>query len=209
MLIKAPLPLAIPVTGHSCVTFCKTDFTANKHPPCSHSAFLSAWQHFNTRAQLLAFLNFSLAKYLSLYPATKLCQVPQADRLPSCRDRNGTIRSATYISGNHTYVRSLIKTPDASPAHTTHAQEQLTTWYTPTLLHIPRVPPTPLQRGCCIHTEKSDLGTDFFPHWVGCPGDSVLCGVTFHPAAGRSSKQQEPATHPYPMLSTQQHHKQH
>lgn len=177
MLIKAPLPLAIPVTGHSCVTFCKTDFTANKRPPCSHSAFLSAWQHFDTRAQLLAFPNFSLAKYLSPHPATKLCQVPQAARLPSCADRNGTIRSATYISGNHTYVRSLIKPLDASPAHTTHAQEQLTTWYTPTLLHIPHVLPLHC-RGAAAYTQRRvTWGQTFFPIGWAALG-TVFCVVS-------------------------------
>lgn len=210
MQVKAPLPPVSPVTSHSCLTFCKTDFTATKHPPCSHSPSLHPWQHFNTRARLLASPNFSLAKYLSLHPATKLCQVPQAPRPPSCADTNGTVRSGTYISGNRTYVRSLIHL-HSPPLHprclpSTHNPCPRTTHHL--ACTNPAAHTLLLQRGSCVHTEQSDLGTDFFPCWMGCHGDGVLC-IAFRPAAGSNSRQRGTATHPCPMLLTQQHHKLH
>lgn len=177
----------------------------------SLSPCLAAVQY---ESSIAGFPNFSLAKYLSLHPATKLCQVPEAPRPPSCMDANSMVRSGLYVRWNRTYVRSLIHlcspphTSAACPACTTHAQEKLIPWHTPTLLRTPHGPPPPLQRGSCVHTEQSDLGTDSFPRRMGCHRDSVLC-VTFHTAAGSNSRQRGTATHPCPTLSTQQHHKLH
>lgn len=100
MQVKISPPAASPVKRHGSVTFCTTDFTATKCPPCRHPPSRRGWQHFNMRAQSLAFPNFSLAKHLSLHPGTKLWQAPRASRPLSCENTNGTVRPGLYGRGN-------------------------------------------------------------------------------------------------------------
>lgn len=87
------------------------------------------------------------------------------------------------------------------PACTTHAQEQLITWHTPTLLHTPCVPLHCRESLECT-LSRADLGTDFFRCRIGCHRDHVLCH--FPPCC----RQQQEAGDGYSSLP-QQHHKLH
>lgn len=78
--------------------------------------------------------------------------------------------------------------PTLLPAPPQHAQPMLKNnsspgTYQPCCVHpVSLSPPPLLQRGSCVHTEQTDLGTDFFSRRMGCHGDNVL-RITFHPAA--------------------------
>lgn len=121
MQVKIPPPAASPAKRHSSVTSCTTDFTATTCPPCRQPPSRRAWQHCNMRAQSLAFPNFSLAKHLSLHPAAKLWQAPQASRDPSdmgtrtARPDQGCVAEGTALGCPLTHLHTH---PAACPAHT-------------------------------------------------------------------------------------------
>lgn len=145
------------------------------------------------RAQLLAFPNFSLIKYLSLHPATKLCQVSQAPRPPQLRryEWHGQIKAV--CQREHNYIRSLIH--PGSPICTSSAQ------HAQPMLKNNSLPGT--HQPCCTHLvspstaespectlSRANLRTDFFCYRMGCHRDNVL--GHFPPFC----RKQETATHP-------------
>lgn len=186
MQVKISPPAASPVKRHGSVTFCTTDFTATKCPPCRHPPSRRGWQHFNMRAQSLAFPNFSLAKHLSLHPATKLWQVPRASRPLSCENTNGTVRPGLYGRGDS--PRLYPYSPPDTPPPVQHTQAMLKNTRSPRAPLLPshrclrrtkRCPQTSSSAGGLrAKTDESDLGT------VSCasPSASPQAGGNSHPS---------------------------
>lgn len=158
---------------------------------------------------MLPFPKFSLAKYLSLHPVTKLSGSP-GTQTASCVDTNNLVRSELYIRWN-----CMCQVPDSPwqlPLHlcclpgtrhpcfrTTHHLSRINT-AVHTLCH-----PSTAEWLLCAYTAVT-WGQACFPIGWAAMG-TVSCH--FPPCCRQHSRHYGMTTHLCPTLSNRQHHKLH